>query len=203
MNDLSLNHGIGGSNREGCSGMRKEKVIEFKTHNERVKYTCETVDGVAKLNGVDLCGVNMEFFYLRSVEAVGTYFSGSNLCGAILAEGCLKEANFQGVMAIEINLSEADLSNSVFCKSLVTKADFSDANMAACDFSECNAQETKFENANVEFANFGETDLRGADFRVKEIRTANLKGAEYNADTLFPDDFDPEKAGMVFNGKKL
>ena len=55
----------------------------------------------------------------------------------------------------------------------------------------------KLSGANLTGANLYGTDLDGANLYGTDLGGANLGGAEYNKNTKFPDDFDPEEAGMV------
>ena len=70
----------------------------------------------------------------------------------------------------DIDLSEADLS----------WADLREANLAGADLSE---------------AHLYGVDLRGASLREADLRSANLSGARYDANTQWPEGFDPEAAG--------
>ena len=46
-------------------------------------------------------------------------------------------------------------------------------------------------------ADLSDTDLRGADLRGADLSQADLKGARYNKNTRFPEDFDPDNAWMM------
>ena len=57
----------------------------------------------------------------------------------------------------------------------------------------------QLQNANLEYVNLQRADLRGANLKGANVLEAKFEGAQYNAQTIFPDDFDPEKHGMRFN----
>jgi uncharacterized protein YjbI with pentapeptide repeats len=52
-------------------------------------------------------------------------------------------------------------------------------------------------NAYLRETNLTGSDLNRADLIATNLSRAYLHGAEYNKNTKFPDDFDPEEAGMV------
>ena len=53
--------------------------------------------------------------------------------------------------------------------------------------------------ANLRGAILSEANLRGADLRGADLRRADLRGAKYNADTTWPEGFDPVAAGAVMD----
>jgi uncharacterized protein YjbI with pentapeptide repeats len=57
---------------------------------------------------------------------------------------------------------------------------------------------TNFRNAKLGLDNLGgPTLLQGANLSGAELCGATLCGAEYDSSTKFPNDFDPDLAGMV------
>ena len=58
--------------------------------------------------------------------------------------------------------------------------------------------ETQLIEANLEGANLADADLRRADMRNANLQDANLAGVWYNSNTRWPEGFDPEEAGAVF-----
>jgi uncharacterized protein YjbI with pentapeptide repeats len=52
-------------------------------------------------------------------------------------------------------------------------------------------------NASLRDADLSDTDLRGVDLRGADLQGANLVRARYDAQTQWPDDFDPSKRGAV------
>ena len=54
------------------------------------------------------------------------------------------------------------------------------------------ATRVNFDGARLDYAKLFETDLSGHD-----LTRAILTGAEYSSSTVWPHDFDPEKAGAI------
>ena len=52
--------------------------------------------------------------------------------------------------------------------------------------------------ANLLMADLTGVDLRGANLEGADLRGANLKGAGASEDTIWPEGFDPETAGVIF-----
>ncbi len=92
----------------------------------------------------------------------------------------------------EINLSGANLSGFLFWK---------------VKFVRANLMETDFRNGSIQDSDFSDADLRKADFRgailwdsnfsSAELDGASFQGAWYNARTVWPNGFDPVKAGAL------
>ena len=57
-------------------------------------------------------------------------------------------------------------------------------------------------NTNLKNAKFVQTNLKGADVRNSDLREVHLSGANfkdsiYNEQTIWPEGFDPKKAGAI------
>ncbi len=55
----------------------------------------------------------------------------------------------------------------------------------------------KFEGADLRDIDLRGADLIKANLSGADLRGADLREAKYNANTKWPDDFDPEAAGAV------
>ncbi len=53
--------------------------------------------------------------------------------------------------------------------------------------------------ANLERADLERADLEGADLSGANLTGADLGGAKANRDTIWPEGFDPEAAGVIFD----
>ena len=73
-----------------------------------------------------------------------------------------------------------------------SKFDMRGADLNYADLQGAHLRMADLSGAILVGANLYGTDLDGAN-----LGGANLGGAEYNKNTKFPDDFDPEEAGMV------
>ncbi|MEM9503028.1 MAG: pentapeptide repeat-containing protein, partial [Cyanobacteria bacterium P01_E01_bin.43] len=89
------------------------------------------------------------------------------------------EADFAGTV-----LDKANFENTVAYFSIFTEASLVDARL-------CNAQLVRI---NLTDANLEGADIRGANLRRAIVNNANFRGAIYNADTQFPEGFDPVAA---------
>ncbi|MGK7911629.1 MAG: pentapeptide repeat-containing protein [Synechococcus sp.] len=136
----------------------------------------------AKLCGADLSGANLNLASLDGVDLSKANLSGTNLSVAKLSRSNLQHANLQGAnltsaKLMQSNLSEANLSGATLHWSNLESAVLDGANLSG----------TSIESANLCGANFSDTDCSEAD----------LSRARYNAKTLYPQTFNPEKAGMI------
>ena len=110
------------------------------------------------------------------------------------------------------NLHATDLSNLDASGAWLPHADLSDANLTASDFGAANFMGANFRGAQLigaslsdslldkaDFAgaNLANTDLRFARMTDTLLDNANLAGAFYDQYTIWPQGFDPVKAGAI------
>ena len=119
------------------------------------------------LTGANLAGTNLDMANLR-----GAYLFGADLTGATLVGGDLTESNLEWT-----TLKGADLDHAVLRGAELTNANLAGASLANADLSEAN--------------------LCGANLQDTEIAGASFSAAVANKNTVWPDGFNPAKAGVV------
>ena len=134
---------------------------------------------------------NLKKANLKKANLRGAYFNGSNLIGADFTESDLRGAIFK----------EANLENARLTKSRLTKIEIQD-NIPVDSESVLPPAVNILRKENRE-KSFVETDftgsnLKGADLTETNLIDAHFKGAKYDSSTMFPDEFDPQKSGMIF-----
>lgn len=156
----------------------------------------------------------------------GKDVSGKNYADQVLdksnfSDAICVETRFERASLKKVNFKGANLNNAGWARANCTEADFTgctgniyfqysnmtQANLEGVKFSV--GYQVNFKNANLKKAKFdghdsacifAGADLRGANLRGFHITPGGklLKGAFYNDDTAFPDNFDPKEAGMIF-----
>lgn len=121
----------------------------------------------AYLGSADLHGADLRKADLRSAGLIEADLSRTDLSGANLRQADLVKVNLSGASLTDANISDTELRS----------ANLSDADLSGADLSE---------------ARLYETNLLGAD-----LNEAILTGAKYDSLTIWPDGFNPEKAGAV------
>ncbi|MBW4570682.1 MAG: pentapeptide repeat-containing protein [Tolypothrix carrinoi HA7290-LM1] len=107
----------------------------------------------------------------------GEDLSGANLSGADLSGADLSLADLTFADLSLADLSFADLSFADLSRAYLTGADLSGANLNRADLSRA--------------------DLSRADLSRADLSRANVKGAVYNKETKFPENFDPASQQML------
>ena len=130
-----------------------------------------------KLNSASLKGVNLKKSEiiaadLRKINLAKSILNEANLTQSNLQQAYLRKTQFRSACLKEVNLRGADLK----------EADLSNANLR-----EANLQEAYMIKAN----------LKGADLTQACLKGAFLYGAYYDKNTVFCEDFDLVKAGMI------
>jgi uncharacterized protein YjbI with pentapeptide repeats len=110
---------------------------------------------------------------LAESKLVGEDMTGFNLEGVILSWADLRQTNFKGAILKESVVISADLRNS----------DLSDADFRGSDLRQ----------ADLRWSN-----LKNTDFTDANLQGTILREAEYNTQTKWPKDFDPDIFGAVF-----
>ena len=121
--------------------------------------------------------------------------------------------------AKNLNLSGKDFTNYIFTKSNFYRTNFSNSTFNNTNLSMCNLAETTFDNSELQFTDFSKSNLTdasfanaifneridfvgatllGSDFSNTDLEYANLRGALYNNETIFPEDFSPKENKMIF-----
>ena len=95
------------------------------------------------------------------------------------------------------DLGDADLHDANLSDAYLHGANLSEANLRGADLSWADLREANLAGADLSEAHLYGVDLRGASLREADLRSANLSGARYDANTQWPEGFDPEAAGAV------
>ncbi len=108
--------------------------------------------------------------------------SSTNIPRIIFRNCQLNNANFQGSNLQDANFTKADLASANFNKAYLKKCYFSKANLQSADLRYTNLKRADFEGANLYDAN-----LCGANLTMAKITEEQLKQAQTNWNTIFPD----------------
>ena len=101
------------------------------------------------------------------------FVSGADLRGAQLGDADLFDADLVGA-----DLRGANLGGALLSAANLALADLKGANLFGADLTEAN--------------------LCGADLSEANLKNADLHGARYDAQTVFPEDFDVTRTGAIF-----
>lgn len=96
---------------------------------------------------------------------------GTSLESAVLRKTLLSSANLNGVLFINANLTDADLTG---------------AQLVSAQLRNTNLTRTIFTDANLSFANFLGANLSGTIFTDSNLNFASLTSATYDESTVFP-----------------
>ena len=151
---------------------------------------------VLELTDSDLAGIDLEAADLTFVDFDESDLRGANLRNANLRNSDLSEANLAGAVLTGADLREVQMAF---------------ADLSGSDMRNVNASGVvPYDGLTVVVGMFGVNlrgaDLRGADLsgvsvlaadlREADLRGADLRGAIYDAETRFPEGFDPRSRGM-------
>ncbi|WP_433077106.1 pentapeptide repeat-containing protein [Dactylosporangium sp. CA-052675] len=94
-------------------------------------------------------------------------------------------------------LPGANLGNCGLTRARLRKADLRDCLLGDADLRQAELDGADLRGADLGGADLRGTDLRGTDLRGADLATVRLDGAVADADTRWPDGFDPVFAGVV------
>jgi len=161
----------------------------------------------ANLKGADLRGADLREANLKGASLKESHLSRANFTAAKLEGANLSGANLELAMLAEADLQAANLRGASLSGTILRKANLEMADLTLADLSDIymlnqgGGGGANLEGANLRGANLSKANLRGADLRGANLKEVNLdkaltQGAYYDAQTRFPNGFDPVKMGM-------
>jgi uncharacterized protein YjbI with pentapeptide repeats len=153
----------------------------------------------ADLRGANLSGANLTDANLREADLRGANLSGANLTRANLTseQGLIDLMWLGGNHSLRTNLSGANLSGANLSWANLSYTGFVRADLRV-DFPGADLSGTDLSGANLADANLIEVNLSGANLSGANLSRAYLEGAKADVDTVWPEGFDPEAAGVIF-----
>ncbi|HEY0048181.1 MAG TPA: pentapeptide repeat-containing protein [Pyrinomonadaceae bacterium] len=115
----------------------------------------------------------------------------------------LEKANLEGIVWQQISLRRANLKEADCYRAILCGSDLSESDCESAEFTGANLKQVNFTKASLKNAVFtkdnlgGSTDVSGANFNGAVLDGAEFKETFYNARTIFPENFNPEKNGLV------
>lgn len=151
---------------------------------------------VLELTRSDLAGIDLESVDLTFVYLDGSDLRGANLRDANLRNSSLSEANLAGAVLVgadlrEVQMALADLSGSDMRDVVALAVVPIDGVRRVVDMFGVNLR-----GADLRGADLSGVSILAADLREADLQGANLRGAIYDAETRFPEGFDPRSRGM-------
>jgi uncharacterized protein YjbI with pentapeptide repeats len=180
LSTIKVNYSNKNMSGQDLTGKDLSKAILFKTNLSGAKLKDTTLTG-ATLTGANLSSANLSSAILKDAILTGAILTGATLTDAILRGANLSGANLSGA-----KLNDADLDGAK-----LTGAILKDANLTG---------------ANLNYAKLRDADLTGADISGANLQNATisntkLQGALYNAETVFPANFDPTDKKMKLSNR--
>ena len=163
----------------------------------------------------DLKGKTFAYGTLNGADFSDATLKGVSFLSASLKKATFKGANIDGVNFFDADLTGADMRGTTGTPGYgspdmtsATRTNLTGANFEGATFSPgwlgCKCRGANFKKSIISGIVGGELDFSkanfsGANLRGMKIGAGNVvfKGAIYDADTSFPEGFDPPKAGMV------
>lgn len=165
------------------------KVTDLQGANLR-----EAVLANANLRGTNLQGVD-----LWNADLEGANLHRANLRGASLWEADLRASELQSANLQRANLRSANLRAANLKEADLQSARLQRADLQSAELSGAKLQKARLQEANLQHANLQRAYLHGANLRNAILDEAQLAGVRYNRETRWPDTFDPDQAGAIFD----
>ena len=142
------------------------------------------------LNHAYLSYANLSGAYLSHANLSHADLRGADLRGADLRGADLSYADLRGANLSHADLRRADLRHAYLSDADLGYADLRGADLRRANLSGAYLSYANLRGANLRGANLSGADLRGAYLRDADIRGAYLRNVVFNADTIFPKNFD-------------
>jgi uncharacterized protein YjbI with pentapeptide repeats len=129
---------------------------------------------------------------LNGIEIDHADLSYLKLDGSDLTNSSLLYVRFHKHLAGAVHEGEIILRNSD-----LRLADISETTITKIDLANSDLSEASFLNSNLWNVNLSKCKLWGTNFKFyRNLTNVNLSGATYTQETIFPEDFEPEKHQM-------
>jgi uncharacterized protein YjbI with pentapeptide repeats len=156
---------------------RKERLLQFLYEAGLLHKQNPVVD----LDGADLSGIDLRNNNISGSGAFLTDVSGNQPIGgkvesskaANLSGAILSDANLEGALLMDTDLSNTDLSDAHLSGASLWHTDLYNANLTDADLSNAGLW-----NAWLRYADLSGADLSGADLSGANLSGANLSGAD-------------------------
>ena len=169
--------------------------------------------GDTSLKGIAREGGDFMFARLAGVDMSDADFYWGMFHGAVLEGAIMVRIDLRGATLDRANLRGADMRQAdCGLDNLGGRTDFIKADLSGANLSRAEIDGADFTGALLIGANLSDvrgksaphapTCFNGANLTNARLSGAELEGATYDANTIFPRGFRPEKAGMVMKAKK-
>jgi uncharacterized protein YjbI with pentapeptide repeats len=142
---------------------------------------------LADLRGAKLAEANLNYATLRETNLIT-----ARLGWAKLVEADMTQSEMAGAVLMGTDLQRANLKDANLVKATLRGANFTGANLEGANLLGAHLEETVLTSVNLSYANLLWADLSSA--RLEDTR---LTGVAYNAQTRWPEGFDPGSVDMT------
>jgi pentapeptide repeat protein len=148
------------------------------------------------LDGAHLQRANLGEAHLERAHLLGTHLEGADLDWAYLLGTVLERAHLEGAALQHAHLEGVYLSGANLEGALLGLANLKGANLWGANLKGAWLQSANLEGAQLKGANLEGAQLWGTNLQRANLDGAQLQGATYDADTVWPDGFNWEAAGI-------
>jgi uncharacterized protein YjbI with pentapeptide repeats len=176
-------------------GIRKGQVIQFLHQTKLISFNDKIESANKDKNKDDFSVVSLQGANLSGVDLQGK--GDINLRESVFSRSNMQRANLSSG-------ENADVKYSIdFTEAIFDFADLSEADLSRTIFRKVGFVQTNMKEANLEGADLSESCLLGANLTgVKNLNLAKLTNTQYvvstnkKLNTIFPAEFNPEKMKM-------
>ena len=143
-------------------------------------------DGLLK--GANLTNANLQKANLNHANLQRATLVGANLQEAELTQTNLDGASLSGANLQGAWLSGVDLQGVIWWHAKLDGASLVGVNLQGARLTSANFEKAYLIDVNLKEANLFRANLKGADLNASHLEGANLLSAEYDEDTIFPDE---------------
>ncbi|MEG4850121.1 pentapeptide repeat-containing protein [Microcoleus sp. B5-D4] len=150
----------------------------------------------ANFRGAELSETKLSIINLSEANLCHANFHKAHISSANLEKAQLLNANLSEATLHSVNLSEANLSGvNLSIAHLLLGISFNRANLSKANLMGLNLRKSHLTNADLSNANLSNTNLFEVNLEGANLEGTKLEQALCNAQTIFPKEFDPVKAG--------
>lgn len=158
--------------RQAITNRRSQNAVKNSKRNVTIKWDQDTFTSAYQSGKKDFSDQHLDNLNFSGLKLGRFVFRNAQLEGIVCVESNLSQANFYNASLEGADFSQANLFQTYLAKANLEGADFRGANLGSADLT----------NANLKDANFC-----GANLKNAKVNQSQLKDAKVNWGTTFPD----------------
>ena len=155
----------------------QEEIDDFRDWNDQ-EAMFRIAGNIKRLNSLGVTNINLYNCKLKNIKLRSAELIDSNLSGADLGKGYLRNINLTDSILIRVYFGDVNLRGATLLNVNLERARLERANMVGVNMQNSNCEKTLFYDTNLQSADMRNCDFKNSDFTGTILSSAKLYGAK-------------------------